>query len=279
MEKTQSKKADKVKFIIISIVIIITSVAGALFFLCSALFRRIFFRKDVDLSDVIFSKERVQSIAKGNEEVERNIVPLEEALAVSDKQSLRQLMLGILKGDVSQSLKTLSQALYSEDSETAHYAASVLRDELNDFRANAQKLYDAVMERGDDCVEASLAALEYMNAFLSQRVFSEMEQESYIHMMEEVAAVLYYKDNEKLLPEHYEWVTTRLLEIADYEKCEEWCVRSRIQYPNELTSYTSQLKLYFETKDRDNFFSVMQALKASRVVIDKDTLELIRIFS
>lgn len=37
-------------------------------------------------------------------------------------------------------------ALNSEDSETSHYAASVLRDELNDFRSNVQKMYTQMQQ-------------------------------------------------------------------------------------------------------------------------------------
>jgi hypothetical protein len=37
--------------------------------------------------------------------------------------------------------------------------------------------------------------------------------------------------------------------------------------------------MYFEMGERQRFFSVMQELKSSSVVIDKETLELIRTFS
>ena len=37
---------------------------------------------------------------KADEERERNLVPLEEALAVSDKKNLRMLMLNVIRGDL-----------------------------------------------------------------------------------------------------------------------------------------------------------------------------------
>ena len=58
------------------------------------------FRQEVDLDDVIFSKERVKTNVKADEERERNLVPLEEALAVSDKKNLRMLMLNVIRGDL-----------------------------------------------------------------------------------------------------------------------------------------------------------------------------------
>ena len=48
-------------------------------------------------------------------------------------------MLNVIRGDLQDSLESIALALNSSDSETSHYAASVLRDELNDFRVNVQK--------------------------------------------------------------------------------------------------------------------------------------------
>ena len=48
---------------------------------------------------------------------------------------------------------------------------------------------------------------------------------------------------------------------------------------NTLEAYTCQLKLYFTMGEREKFFQVMQELKQSDVIIDNETLELIRIFS
>lgn len=126
-------------YLIRVIVMVLCPIVGPLFFLVSHLIYMTIFRQEVDLDDVIFSKERVKTNVKADEERERNLVPIEEALAVSDKKNLRMLMLNVIRGDLQDSLESISLALNSEDSETSHYAASVLRDELNDFRVTVQK--------------------------------------------------------------------------------------------------------------------------------------------
>ena len=50
------------------------------------------------------------------------------------------------------------------------------------------------------------------------------------------------------------------------------------QYPAALSSYTSQLKLFFSCGDKEKFFDVMKRLRASDITIDSETLELIRTF-
>ncbi len=54
-----------------------------------------------------------------DEEQERNVVPIEEALAISDRDSLRTLIMNVVRGDVTDSLGSLALALDSEDTETS----------------------------------------------------------------------------------------------------------------------------------------------------------------
>ena len=87
-------------FFIRFIVMVLCPVVGPAFFLCSYLIYKTVFRQAVDLEDVIFSKERVQTHLKADEERERNMAPLEESLAVSDKRNMRMLMLNVIRGDM-----------------------------------------------------------------------------------------------------------------------------------------------------------------------------------
>ncbi len=185
----------------------------------------------------------------------------------------------MVRGDVKNSLASIALALNSEDTETSHYAASVLRDELNDFRQKSQELYNAIKQDGEQSAGYASILIEYMNSVLAQDVFHDMEQHTYVKMMEEAAGFLYMKDKEKLTPEYMEWICLRLLGIKEYKDMELWCDRSRELYPRELSTYTCQLKLYFTIEDKVKFFDVLNRLRQSDIVIDKETLELIRIFS
>lgn len=66
------------------------------------------------------------------------------------------------------------------------------------------------------------------------------------------------------------------MELRQYEAAELWGNRFSEQYPEQLSSYTLRLKLYFETSRKEQFFEVLRQLRASSVVIDNQTLELIR---
>lgn len=259
-------------------VMLFCPVIGPLFFLCSYLLYITIFRSQVDLEDVIFSKERVRIQLKADEERERNIIPIEEAIAVNEKKNLRMAMLNIAKGEIQNSLTSIALALNAEDSETSHYAASILSDELNLFRINVQRVYQEMGEEDSTETECEEFLINYMDSILRQGVFSDLEQKKYVRMMAEAADKLYEKRVMGLGEQHLESVSLRLLEIKDFDSSDHWCQRLAERYPNSLSAYTCKLKLYFTMKNKAAFFQTLESLKQSDVVIDNETLELIRIF-
>ncbi len=286
---------------------------GPLFFGGGWLLGRLFYRSQVDLSDVIFSKERVQAEPYADEERERDTVPLGEALAVSDTDSLRRLMMSVVKGNVHDRLAAIAVALESADSETAHYAASVLQDELDAFRARAREGYARIVDKerrleiddgkslhavkekpsgmdvggsqgvSEGCDESLDATdtgriLDEMDAVLRQRVFTEVEQRQYVSMMEEMADAADRRCRGVMTSARIEALCLRLLEVGDYDNCRKWCFRAEYLYPDALATYTCELRLYYAMHDSRHFFRVMEALRQSEIEVDSETLERIRVF-
>ena len=266
-------------YLIRFIVMLLCPVIAPLFFGISHIVYLLVFWRGTDLADVIFSKERAKTNIRADEEVERDIIPLEEAILVNEKKNLRMVMMNIMRKDIKDSLSSITLALDSEDSETAHYAAAVLSDELNKFRLYVQKLRLQIKEEGSEQTESEEMLLDYMDHILKQHVFSNHEQRKFVETMDETAESLYEKNPSGFTLDRYEAVCQRILEMKDYENAEKWCLRMEEQYPDELKAYTCKLKLYFARQDRKAFFETMEALKNSDVVINNETLELIRIFS
>ena len=253
-------------------------VVGPMFVLLSFILFKLFSSQGMDLSDVVFNKDRTENFLRPDEDMERNMVSLEEALEVTDKKSLRTLMLNVIRGDYQNSLSSINLALNSEDSETAHYAASILQDVLNNFRSQVQEKYLLCQEENEQQVENCVNLVEYMNPILEQEVLTDIEQKSMTDKMQEILQKAWDLDKTKISSTVYEKVCQRLLEIKDYEKCTLWCDRSMEQYPRVLSSYTCQLKLYFSCGNKEKFFQVMQELRNLDITIDNETLELIRTF-
>lgn len=278
-EELERLRDNRRTYLIRFIVMLLCPVFGILFFFFAHLLFLTIFRKKADLEDVVFSKERVRTQLKADEDRERNLVPIEEAIVINDNKSLREVMLNTVKGDIKDFLSAISMALDTEDSESAHYAASILSFELDEFRLETERLYEQLGQEEPGETQAEKKLLDYMDVILKQRVFTDLEQKRYVRMMADVAETFYGKNALEITQEQYESVCLRLLEIKEYENSEKWCQRLSDQYPDQLSAYTCKLKLYFVTKNRDAFFSALAGLKASDVVIDNETLELVRIFS
>lgn len=265
-------------YIVGFVVMIVCPLVGPLFYLLAYLFYKLFFQEPVDLEDVIFSKERIKSFVSAEEESERNLVSLEEAIEITNEKELRTLMMNVVRGDVQKFLYSISLALNSQDTETAHYAASMLQDALNDFRTKVEKERMLVLEDSEQSVLYAETLVDYMNQVLEQRAFTDMEQRNFVGIMEEMCDILYQKAPGRLSSMMYEAISLRLLEIEEYDQAEKWCNRAKVFYPNTLASFTTQLKLYFASGKKEQFFETVEELKNSSVVVDNETLELLRVF-
>lgn len=272
------KKDNRTSCWIRAAIMLMCPVTGAVVFFVSYILYLIFFHKEVDLADVVFSKERVEKLMRADEDRERNLVPVEEAIEVTDKGNLRTLMLNVVRGDIQKSLSSIAMALDSEDSETAHYAASILQDELNGFRMNVQKSYQYMLQNEDERVEYAHMLIDYMDQVLKQHVFTEMEQKNMVDVLDNVCEMLYEKEPESMLSNEFEAVSMRLLEMREFQLCKKWCDRAVEMYPNTLSTFTCQLKLYYSMGDRETFFKIMTSLRQSGIAVDSETLELIRVF-
>ena len=260
------------------VVMLLCPITGAAVFFVSYICFLFFFHKEVDLADVVFSKERVKTYMRADEERERNLVPLEEAISVMDTENFRQLMMNVVQGDVRQSLATIALAMDSEDSETSHYAASILQHILNRFRMRVQKEYQEIKEDEAGRTDRAHVLIDYMAPVLKQQVFTEMEQRSYVKILDDVCEMLYEADAESMTIDEYEAAAMRLLETGEYERSGKWCDRLERWHPDALSAYTCRLKLYFSLGKKEEFFRVMNELRQSNIFIDQETLEMIRVF-
>lgn len=267
-------------FYIIDVLLILVScpIIVAAFFGCGILMKKLFFHKEVDLSDVVFSKDRIEQLEKSNADEESNFVSIREAVAVSDYRNQRQLMMNILKRDTKKTLGSLSYALNSEDSETSHYAASALGDELGIFRNKVHKLHKIVREYGEAGKDAC-ELIEMIYSTVKQDVFPPTEYKQLVEIADDTLDIMQEKYQEFLQPEYYEWVVELLLDISEYDKAFKWCGRVRSRYKEELITYKCYFRYYYGIGDGEMFLSTLEELKKVDVTIDSDTLELFRTFS
>ena len=194
---------NRKQYIMHTVIMVLCPVIGPLFFLCGFLKYHFLRFGDRDLSDVEFSKSRHNPRLKADEERERNIVPVEEAILISDKEKKRKNMLNVLLGETDEALSSIAMALNSDDSEVAHYAASFLQSKLDVFRENVRRAMQIIQEkesREEPCTEDILALIRYMEQLLKQKVLTQLEQTDYVGQMEGLCQKVYDMAKDQIDP-------------------------------------------------------------------------------
>lgn len=270
---------NRKQYVMHTMIMLICPVVGILYFFFG--FVKYHFAKfgERDLSDVVFSKKREIARMKADEQRERNIVAVEEAILVSDQEKKRTNMLNILLGETDESFSSIALALDSDDSEVAHYAASFLQSKMDRFRETVRKMQQKIEAddiEEEECQEQILQLIQYMNHMLKQKVFTQVEQIDYVKQMEQLGEKLFQNGRDRITPACYECILGRIMELKEYDEAELWGNRFSEQYPDQLSAYTLRLKLYFEANRKEKFFEVLDQLRASAVVVDNQTLEMIR---
>ena len=272
-------KDNRKQYVMNMFIMLLCPVVGILYFFLAFLKFHFIELGERDLSDVEFSKKHQTSRVKADEERERNIVAVGEAILVSDQEQKRANMLNVLLGDTEEALSAIALALNSDDSEVAHYAASFLQSKMDAFREKVSRMQKMIEEgniEDEECQDHILELIRYMNHMLKQKVFMQVEQVDYVDQMEQLCEKLFQNARSKISPECYEWILSRIMDLGEYERAEVWGYRFSEQYPDVLSAFTLRLKLYFETNQKEKFFEVMGQLRASDVLIDNRTLEMIR---
>lgn len=276
--KKEKDEKDPVRYVILSLFMLLCPVIGPAFLGFGNLFYHLFFDTSIDLAAITFSKKRVDVVERPDESDEINLIPMEEAIMINDKENLRNLLLTVLRGDVKKSINAVTKALNSSDSEASHYAASAIMDIMNEFQKTLQKFY-AQMDAEPDDTEVMVLYINYLSEMLGAGFLSELEEKTYIYSLQKVCERLFHADQTQLKPMHYTALISLLTKINDLQNSELWIQRFTTNYPDHIEMYRCALHHYFSIKDKIHFFEYMDRLKHSNIPIDNDMLELIRTFS
>ena len=197
-------KDNRKQYVMNMFIMLLCPVVGILYFFLAFLKFHFIKLGERDLSDVEFSKKHQTSRVKADEERERNIVAVGEAILVSDQEQKRANMLNVLLGDTEEALSAIALALNSDDSEVAHYAASFLQSKMDAFREKVSRMQKMIEEgniEDEECQDHILELIRYMNHMLKQKVFMQVEQVDYVDQMEQLCEKLFQNARSKISPE------------------------------------------------------------------------------
>jgi len=267
--------------ILMSVFMIICPLVGIVYLFFSWFVHEIYFKRrecNINIEELSLRKGKIEVTLKPDMRSALNKVPLEEALIVSDKKSVRKLLLDVLREDSNGSLKTIFKAIEHKDSEVSHYAASAISDTINEFKIREKQLREKYNKNKEN-VELCNEYAEYLISFLSQKILSAPEQRFYCSLFEDLIITIEEHLPAEISGELYNKLVCILLDIGENDKAKVWVEKALLNYENELESYKAGLRYYYINNDRSGFLLLMEKLKKSDVLLDHDILEMVRFFS
>lgn len=264
-------------FLMVSWFILICPLAAIVFLAFGKLISTFLKTRDVDMDDISFGKKREKMVLPPDKEVEMNYVPFEDAMAVADTGNLRRLLIDLLKHNDRQMLASIPNAINNSDTEVSHYAAAAILNILSDFRANLHNLL-LNMRQYPDNVSLNLLILDYIYQMLNLNLMNDSEQRSTIYTENEVAETLFSRHLWFMKAEHYLRMTDLMISIGDFPLAERWADRAWEYCANQLCAYKARLHVYYAEKRTDAFFACIEELKKTDIAVDKEILDLFRLY-
>ena len=257
--------------------ILLVPLIGFIFLFLSFSLNYLFHKKNADLSSISFSQDREKLILSPDYEKEINYVPLHDAISISDNASLRNLLLNTMLSSAKRKVSNISVAIGSEDTEASHYVATVMMDVLSELQSASQNLIENLQKFPED-VEMNILTFDYLYELIELDIMSSIEQEAYIHTLNDVAENLFKYNLWYMTAEHYLKMTELFISISDYNMANKWSSRAEKYRPDTLETYKAKLHLYYEQHNDKAFFECMDELKNSSIIVDKEMLDLFHIY-
>lgn len=255
----------------------ICPVVGPIFVLSGMLLNHFYEPREIDLSVINFSKNRKETVLAPDAEMELNYASLDDAMAVADTKKVRNLLINILKNDNISVFTGVARAVDSSDTEISHYAAAAILDILSDFRIRSRELLFGMRQYPEDA-DHNIFILEYLHHMLEMGIMNKTEHRATVDTMNEVAENLFTYNLWHMKAEHYLWICDHLISVGNDVLVQTWLGRARKYRPNELSTYKACLRAYYNRKDIAAFFACMQELKHTDIVVDKEILNLFRLY-
>lgn len=258
-------------------ILAICPVVGPVYMALSEAFYHVFYRQQHDLTMQKDEKRSVEVVAIPDTNDELNVVSIEEAMIVSHKSDLRRLLLNILKDGADNSLDAIVLALDSEDSEASHYSASAIADSLARFHEKVRELTEKLAVDENDA-ETLRELVEYMLWYLGKNVLSDREQRMYLQKTADYLSRLIDVSPGDATSGFFSQLTELAISAEDTELAALWAKRCAELYPDNLDTYAANLHSAYASGDVAGFRRWMDELKRSKVVVNKEMLDLIHTF-
>ncbi len=208
--------------------------------------------------------------------VQRDVVPLNDAFLVEDKQQKRHFFTESIKQALVENQQILRMAMHDKDREIAYYAVSMLTSRMEKMEAELFDRESRVLkgEQQEDLPllqEYAELLKEYMgNKSFIDHVSWRKKQEIYVAILDRLTKLT--GENKAYFQEEVH----QLLQLPDYPGAEQVCRDFQQRYPQAEEPYLSFIALYVAWKKPEKLQECLRGLKALPIELSPEALRVIR---
>lgn len=207
---------------------------------------------------------------------ELDVVPLEDALIVSQHRERRQALIDVLKQDTIQYIEVLQSAISNEDTETSHYAVSAIMELKRKLLVSLQEL-EVLYEQEQDNDKVSRSYIEVLAVYLKSGFLDERTKRKYQYTYLSVLTH-YLQQYEK-----QEWLFAAKLgieiELGIYADAEQTALQYVEHFPLSENAHLALLKYYFVIRSYQKLEQALNRLKSSPIRLSNEGLTTVRFWS
>lgn len=252
---------------------------GFLIYFTPIIFRSALKRVGIDREAVLTHAFHIDRMPEHPNVVEAlNVVPVEDAMAISENADKRALLLKQLKKSLHDNYKILLAAEEDDDSESAHYVAAA---KMEIYRLQQARWLECRrdLEQNPDDPEYYHTACAVLAEMLASGVLSEREQSAYQKQLCNLVDKQLNHDATLVLPAEYENYLDALIKLERYHTAELlW--NNHADTMRSEAAYNSMLSMYYQQGNRQQFEKTLSSLRNNRQIrLSPQGLEQLRYWS
>lgn len=275
------RKNDRKKGLINFAFFLVFPIVGFVFMGLSELSNLVFFQrrqKEVLYDELSFGKTRMQLAQDADIDKALDNVSLEEALMLSNRKDRRQSLMDVLKqDDYENMIDNIKDAVSSEDQEISHYAATFVTETIGRYKGREMELRKQ-MEK-NPTPENIIGYIDYVKDILDSNLFEGIEKDRLLGMYDRAAWDLYGKAPELLLDSHVTSLFRYFQAAGGEDKMNDWLDVIRERSMDSLECFKEYVAYSYEKEDKETFFTLLERVKYSNVILDNEAVEWIRYFA
>jgi len=199
-------------------------------------------------------------------------VPIEEALLINDDNVQREIILDVAKNNPKDFISDLKKALLVDDSETAHYAASIITSLIRKYDLEIKEKRENFDFKNDG--DSKKAFIKVLKLALDSKLLLENNESIYREELYSLLKIEIEKNNQEEY--YFEEMAIFLIEAKRYQEVLKHLKEYEEKFYLSDRPFYFMLQVFFATKDENIYNLAKQKIDKYKGYISNDIYNLLK---